>query len=74
MSARLMPIALRPGVLAYAMARLTRAPQAASASSRALYDGAELRTSERPGANDHERHPSRMGTLRVWRSGRQERA
>ena len=41
---------------------------------QSIYDGAELRAPLRAGAADHENHPSRAGNLRVWRSGRQERA
>ncbi len=37
-----------------------------------LYDGAELRSFTRPGAMDHEQHPSRIGSVRVWRDGRRE--
>lgn len=39
---------------------------------QAHYDGAELRGWLRPGAGDHERHPSRMGGRLVWRDGRTE--
>lgn len=40
------------------------------------YDGRELtdRTLDRPGANDHEKHPSLIGDTRFWRDGRTEKA
>lgn len=41
---------------------------------QSIYDGAELRTVVRDKSDDHERHPSRYSHMRVWRSGRQERA
>ena len=36
------------------------------------YDGAELRSYLRPGASDHEKHPSRMGQRLIYRDGREE--
>ena len=36
------------------------------------YTAPELRTWLRPGADDHERYPSRMGNVRLWRDGRRE--
>lgn len=38
------------------------------------YTRPELRTWLRPGADDHERHPSKHGGLRKWRDGRVEAA
>ena len=36
------------------------------------YTAPELRTWLRPGADGHERYPSRMGNVRLWRGGRRE--
>ena len=43
-----------------------------TSSARGTYDGADLRGWLRPGADDHERYPSRMGNVRLWRDGRRE--
>lgn len=45
-----------------------------NSTMQSIYDGAELRTVVRDKSDDHERHPSRYSHMRVWRSGRQERA
>ncbi len=45
-----------------------------NSTMQSIYDGAELRTVVRDKSDDHERHPSRYSDMRVWRSGRQERA
>lgn len=45
-----------------------------NASVQEAYDGAELRPSMRPGAEDAGRLPSLMGSRRIWRDGRVEAA
>ena len=43
-----------------------------AASAPRGYSDAWRLQSARAGADDHERHPSRMGGVRVWRDGRSE--
>ena len=59
---------------AKAMARTTATGDAPIHTSNAggSYDGADLRAWLRPGASDHEQHPSRMGNRLHYRDGRVE--
>ena len=61
----------------YSIARAHTISPAGQAHQQAVaqagpYTAPELRTWLRPGADDHERYPSRMGNVRLWRDGRRE--
>ncbi len=61
----------------YSIARAHTISPAGQAHKQAVaeagpYTAPELRTWLRPGADDHERYPSRMGNVRLWRDGRRE--
>lgn len=54
--------------------KATTIAQPRANSHKGEYDGRELsdRSTDRPGAHDHEKCPSLIGNRRVWRDGRSE--